>query len=225
MRRAGRLFEVVLLLQRRRAVTAREIAERLQVSERTIYRDIRELSLSGVPIEGEAGVGYRLRPGFDLPPLMFNAEELVALRLGARMVEAWADRKLAAAAKQALERIEVVLPKSLKDNPPRSALFSPGVFVPKERVAGLAELRQAVDEQRKLRFDYTRADGAPSTRIVHPLGLFYWGAKWTLCAWCELREDYREFRPDRMQALEILDETFETGPDRSLEDYLRKVGT
>lgn len=224
MRRASRLFEVVLLLRRGRVVTAREIADRLGVSQRTVYRCIRDLSLAGVPIEAEAGVGYRLKPGFDLPPLMFNSEELVALRLGAQMVEAWADEKLAAAARQALERIEAVLPGPLRDDPPPSKLFSPGVFVPPERTANLSSLRAAVDQQRKIRFGYTRADGASSQRVVHPLGLFYWGAKWTLCAWCEMRDDYREFRPDRMHELALLDEGFETASGHSLEDYLGQIG-
>lgn len=223
MRRANRLFEIVLCLRRRRAVTAKEIADRLEVSERTIYRDIRELGLSGVPIEGEAGVGYRLEPGFDLPPLMFDQEELIALQLGARMVRAWADKGLASAAQRALERIESVLPPKLRDIRSQSRIYAPDLFVPPERLAGLADLRRAVDGQLKIRFGYTREDGAASERTVRPLALFYWGSAWTLCAWCELRSGYREFRPDRMRDLAVLEERFESEPDVSLDDYLRRA--
>lgn len=210
MRRADRLFQIVLLLDRRRAVTAREIAEALNISERTVYRDIADLSRSGVPISGEAGVGYMLRSGYRLPPLMFDPEELQALALGSRMVKGWADAALGKAAERALLRIEAVLPKQLKEQPGRDALLVPDFHVPPKMVAPLGMLRQCIADSRKARLDYTRLDGEGSSRTVWPLGLVFWGETWTLAAWCELRGDFRTFRPDRMRAVAVLGEGFES---------------
>jgi predicted DNA-binding transcriptional regulator YafY len=201
MRRADRLFQILMLLRNRRVVTAREIAQRLEVSERTVYRDMQDLSLSGVPLESEAGIGYRLKPGFDLPPLMFTEEELVALRLGAAIVRAWADEKLARAAASALERIEAVLPEKLQRSRRHSYLHVPDFFIDGSRKQILSQVREAISSRSKLRIAYARADGESSLRIIEPLGLFYWGAKWTIGAWCDLRKDYRTFRLDRIGAV------------------------
>jgi predicted DNA-binding transcriptional regulator YafY len=219
MRRADRLFQITLYLRRRRVVTARDLAAALEVSERTIYRDVQELSACGLPIESAAGVGYQLRRGYDLPPLMFDKEELQALRLGARMVRSWADPDLSQAAANALRKIEAVLPESLPD--PGETLFAPSVRPYPVHLVGL--LRRATTEKRKARFAYTREDGAASDRTVWPLGLFYWGAVWTLVAWCELRVDFRSFRLDRIGAAEVLDEGFELAQGQRLDDFLARV--
>lgn len=221
MRRADRLFQIVLLLGRRRAVTARELAEALQVSERTIYRDIADLSLSGVPVAGEAGVGYLMRGGFQLPPLMFDADELAALALGSRMVQGWSDPELGRAAERALLKIEAVLPPTLKQRMDEQALLVPDFHVLPQMIAPLGLLRRAIGESHKVAFAYTRADGAASQRTVWPLGLFFWGETWTLGAWCELRGEYRSFRLDRMLNLAALDTHFQGGG--LLEDYIRVV--
>jgi predicted DNA-binding transcriptional regulator YafY len=219
MRRADRLFQIVLFLRRRRVATARDLAQALEVSERTIYRDVEELSACGLPIEGAAGVGYRLRRGFDLPPLMFDREELQALRLGARMVRSWADPDLSQAAGNALRKIEAVLPADLDD--PGEALYAPTFHPYPVHLVGL--LRRAVIEHRKVRVAYTREDGAASTRILWPLGLFYWGAVWTLVAWCEMRNGFRNFRLDRIAEPEVTDDLFTLEPGQTLEDFLRTV--
>lgn len=221
MRRADRLFQIVLLLGRRRAVTARELAEALEVSERTIYRDIADLSLSGVPVAGEAGVGYLMRGGYQLPPLMFDADELAALALGSRMVQGWSDAELGRAAERALLKIEAALPAALKPRLERQALLVPDFHVPPAMVAPLGLLRRAIGGSCKVAFAYTRADGAASRRTVWPLGLFFWGETWTLGAWCELRGEYRSFRLDRMANLAVLDARFQGGG--LLEDYIRVV--
>jgi len=221
MRRADRLFQIVLLLGRRRAVTARELAEALQVSERTIYRDIADLSLSGVPVAGEAGVGYLMRGGYQLPPLMFDADELATLALGSRMVQGWSDPELGRAAERALLKIEAVLPPALKQRMDEQALLVPDFHVPPRMIIPLSLLRRAIGNTRKVEFDYTRADGAPSRRTVWPLGLFFWGETWTLGAWCELRGEYRSFRLDRMADLAVLDAHFQGGG--LLQDYIRVV--
>lgn len=223
MRRADRLFQIVLLLGRGRAVTARALAEKLEVSERTIYRDMADLMASGLPVDGEAGVGYLLRPGARLPPLMFDAEELAALALGSRMVRGWADRALGAAAERALFKIESVLPETARRHLEHQALLVPDFHVPPALVATLATLRDALNAQRKLRFDYTRADGVGSSRVVWPLCLIFWGNGWTLGAWCELRGNFRTFRFDRMAALEVLEERFTPVAGKTLNDYLRAV--
>ena len=209
MRRADRLFQIVLLLDRGRAVTARELADALQVSERTIYRDVADLGRSGVPISGEAGVGYLMRPGYRLPPLMFDAEELAALALGSRMVRSWADPALGRAAERALVRIESVLPQALRQDPARDALLVPGFHVPEAMRAPMAALRASIAAHRKVRLAYTRADGLASQRVIHPLGLVFWGETWTLGAWCELRGGFRSFRLDRIAGLTPLDEAFD----------------
>lgn len=221
MRRADRLFQIVLLLGRKRAVTARELADALEVSERTIYRDIADLSLSGVPVEGEAGVGYLMRGNYQLPPLMFDADELAALTLGARMVQGWSDPELGRAAERALLKIEAVLPEPLKRHMAVPPMRVPDFHVPPAMVAPLGLLRRAIDESRKIEFGYRRADGNASQRTVWPLGLFFWGDTWTLGAWCELRGGFRTFRPDRMAGISLQTAGFEG--NGLLEDYIRVV--
>ncbi|GAB6040662.1 helix-turn-helix transcriptional regulator [Endothiovibrio diazotrophicus] len=222
MRRADRLFRIIQELRSDRWLTAGSLAERLEVSTRTVYRDIQDLTLSGIPIIAEAGLGYRLMEGFRLPPLMFDEEELEALLLGVRMVEVWSDPLLAAAAARAVARIEAVLPERLLPELARNALLVPP-FGPEAAVAdALHLLRQAVRARRKVSFHYRRADGERSVRTVWPLGLAYWGRTWTLVAWCELRDEFRHFRLDRMERLMEGGEGFELTTGRRLEDFLAR---
>lgn len=224
MRRADRLFLLIQALRGRRVVTARWLAELLEVSERTVYRDVQDLQLSGVPIEGEAGVGYALRRGSDIPPLMFTRDELEALVIGARMVEAWTGRRIATAARQALTKIEAVLPDELKRRTESSRVFAP----PKQQHAAVAgrldDLHEAITARRVVELDYRREDGQASLRPVRPLCLAYWGPVWTLGAWCEMRSDFRNFRLDRIEGFRTLDRTFIETPEISLAAFLRGVG-
>ncbi len=222
MRRADRLFQLIQLLRRRPVVTAASLARDLEVSERTVYRDIRDLMLSGVPIEGEAGVGYTLRKGFDLPPLMFTASEIEALVLGARVVQSWGDPALAKAASDALVRVEAALPDKLKANIERTPLFAPAFHVPQHVLARLSTIRAALEGHRKLQLGYSDVNDAVTERAVRPLGLFFWGAIWSLEGWCELRQDFRAFRLDRMQSVDLLDETFVDEPGKTLADLFAK---
>ena len=220
MRRADRLFQIIQFLRTRRVTTAKWLAERLEVSERTIYRDIKDLILSGVNIEGEAGVGYVVRYGFDLPPLMFSNEEISALTLGARVVDSWADPALATAAQSALSKIETVLSDDLQDNLSETRLFAPLKRLPTEVASRLAEVRLAIEASKKLQLEYADANYQLSERIIWPLGLFFWGTVWTLGAWCELRQNFRIFRVDRIQSLEALNESYPDAPGQTLIDLI-----
>ncbi len=224
MRRSDRLFSIIQLLRRKKVLTAGALAERLEVSERTVYRDVRDLVRAGTPIEGEPGVGYRLRASYDLPPLMFDEDEIEALVIGARIVASVGDEALAKASRSALAKVETVLPAPLASRLHESRLFAPSAEIGARVAGALAPIRTAAAKRRKLRFRYTREDGARSTRVVRPLGAFFWGQVWTLGAWCELRDDFRNFRLDRMARIEILDEVFVDQPGCTLRDYLLRYG-
>lgn len=171
MRRADRLFRIVQLLRAGRLSTARSLAQKLEVSERTIYRDIQELQLSGMPIEGEAGVGYTLRRDFDIPPLMFDRQEITALVLGARMVKAWGGTEMAEAANNALRKIEVVLPPDLRDRIDQVQLYAPGFRVSKELRHRLDSLHHAAIDRSVLDVEYTSEAGDLTRRRIRPLAL------------------------------------------------------
>lgn len=221
MRRADRLFRLVQLLRTSRLVTANRLAEELEVSERTVYRDIRDLTLSGVPIRGEAGVGYSLGRGFDLPPLMFTEDELEALVLGARVVQGYADRGLARAADSALAKIELVLPEALRGRARNSALMVP-TFQRRDRIPQLGVLRQALRTKSRVQFRYVDGDGKSSRRTVRPLALAFWGKTWSMASWCEWRQDFRNFRVDRMFDID-LGKVFTEEPDKNLDAFIRQV--
>jgi predicted DNA-binding transcriptional regulator YafY len=223
MRRADRLFRIVQVLRGGRLQTARTLAQKLEVSERTIYRDVRDLQISGMPIEGEAGVGYTLRRDLDLPPLMFTRDELTALVLGARLVRAWGGAASMIAADQALQRIEAVLPTELRERLDAILMYAPGSRMPQVLRERLDVLHEACIDRRVLAFGYTREDGQCSEREVRPLALYFWSGVWTLAAWCELRKDFRVFRIDRMQDLHVLQREFVQKKGQRLEDYLRQV--
>ncbi|MEO0682019.1 MAG: YafY family protein [Pseudomonadota bacterium] len=224
MRRAERLFQLVSLLRGRRlAVTAEALAEALEVSTRTVYRDVAALQASGVPVEGEAGVGYVLAAGYELPPVMFDRDEVLALLVGNQMVRSFTDPGLAEAAARAEAKIRSILDDrglAAADAVPYRAPFWEG-DAPMREVH--RRLREAAEGRRKLALSYVDGEGAASRRVVHPLCLMAWRRVWTLLAWCELREGYRNFRMDRIDAVEALDERFETAPDRSLQHYLERV--
>lgn len=202
MSRAQRLLDLIQLLRRHRhAVAGAVLAEQLGVSLRTLYRDIDSLKAQGAPIDGEAGVGYVLRPGFMLPPLMFSEEEIEALVLGARWVSERADDPLGEAARHVLAKIGAVLPSDLRD-----AIDTSGLLIgPGAAVAGggdLAAIRQAIRAEQKLRIDYADERGQATARIVWPVALAFFDRVRVVVAWCELRDGYRHFRVDRIAALD-----------------------
>lgn len=222
MRRADRLFQIVQYLRGGRLVTAAMLAERLEVSERTIYRDMADLQSTGVPIDGEAGIGYIMRSGFDLPPLMFTREEIVALVTGVKMVKAWGGTAMFAAAEEALIKIEAVLPSEI-----RGRISDTKIFVPRIGLTGQASelidaCETAIGKREILSLEYSDEGGLTTKRDVQPLGLLFWGKVWTLASWCELREDFRMFRLDRISSLVPTGRFYKPDPERSLDAFSRR---
>ena len=223
MRRADRLFEIIQRLRRRGVVTAHVLAEHFQVSERTIYRDIQDLIASQVPIEGAAGVGYSLRKGYDLPPLMFSESELQALVFGARMVQNWSDEELGRVADAALAKIESVLPTHLQRLVEDRSLWAPSDVRRLPVGFDVGRLRDAIRTRRKIRFRYLDEKGAETRRKVRPLTLWFYPPTWLAGSWCELRDDFRFFRLDRMHDVEFLGEVFPPEAGKSAEDLFRQL--
>ncbi|TBR35838.1 MULTISPECIES: helix-turn-helix transcriptional regulator [Dyella] len=226
MRRADRLFLIIHALRgRRTALPARQLAGTLGVSLRTVYRDVADLQLSGVPIEGEAGVGYILRKGSDIPPLMFTADELESLVVGTRFVRAFAGEKLAGSAQAALLKIEAVLPPDLRERAAHTRIYAPiwRDATRTEFAALIDRLNGAISDAQVLRIEYADEHGRPSSREVEPLCLAFWGGTWTLGSWCRLRQGFRNFRPDRIADCAITGERFAAAEGRDLEAYLQAM--
>ncbi len=226
MRPADRLFQIVLQLGRGRVLTAADLASKLEVSERTIYRDIQDLMASGVPIDGEAGVGYRLHRGYQVPPMMFDQDEIQALIFGAQVAKRWGDHDLADAAERILDKVDAVLPENL-----RPALASQTMVVPEiagrqseATVQALGLVREAINGRRRLYLSYQDASNTATERIVWPLSLLYWGNSWMVGAWCELRQAFRSFRVDRISEAKALSTQFPDEPGKRLEDYFSQAG-
>jgi predicted DNA-binding transcriptional regulator YafY len=220
MRRADRLFDVVQRLRGGRLVTARRLAEMLEVSERTIYRDVADLMASGVPIEGEAGVGYIMRSGYDLPPLMFTKTEAEAMVIGLRMAAAFTGVRLAEAATEALVKIEAVLPADLKRQMTNTPVYANGIWLKDEDRAQFDLVQRSIDLRLELAFVYRKEDGSETERSIRPLVLNFWGRTWTLGAWCLMRSDFRVFRIDRMSGL-VTGAVYPVEKGRSVADFYR----
>jgi predicted DNA-binding transcriptional regulator YafY len=211
MSRTTRLFKLMDALRgHRRPVTAARLADDLEVSVRTLYRDIQTLIDLGAPLEGEAGVGYLLRSGFFLPPLMFGEEELEALVLGARWVQGQGDVTLAQAAASALAKIATASPKDLRDKMADTGLWAPRFPTPAEHPTGLRTIRQAMRLEHKLSVTYVDESGATTERVLWPIALAFFQGKRLLVAWCELRNGFRHFRPDRIAALNCTGQPYPT---------------
>ena len=226
MSRAQRLLDLIQVLRRHRhPVSGAALAEATGVSLRTLYRDIDTLKAEGAHIDGEAGVGYVLRPGFMLPPLMFSEEEIEALVLGSRWVHQRADRELANAAANVLAKIGAVLPKDLRETLDDSGLLiGPGDPI----AAGDAELpkiRQAIRTERKLGLNYRDKDGVASKRTVWPFGIGFFEKTRVVMAWCELREDYRHFRTDRIVTLTVSDKRYPRRRQAMLKEWREREAT
>ena len=207
MGRTQRLLTLMDALRRhRRPVTAATLADELSVSVRTIYRDVQSLVGLGAPIDGEAGLGYLLRGGFFLPPLMFDEDEVEALVLGARWVERQPDPALADAARNALAKIAAAAPKNLRDAMAETGLWAPPGMTP--RTINLQPIREAIRREHKLALAYVDGSGKPTERTIWPIGLAFYEGRETIAAWCELRDGFRHFRTDRVGALTATGERY-----------------
>ncbi|MEM7488328.1 MAG: YafY family protein [Pseudomonadota bacterium] len=222
MRRADRLLRIIDILRGGRLTTAARLAEALEVSKRTIYRDVADLMANRVPIEGEAGVGYVMRDGYDLPPVMLTAEEVVALVGGARLIRAWGGTEMARAADAALDKITAILPdpQAARAGSVHIHAFRPDALDP--RLTDLIDrVEAATADARFVTLDYADAQGRTTRRQIRPLGLWFWGQVWTLVGWCELRGDFRMFRVDRIAQMEE-GAPFPTDPAKSIEAFRRR---
>jgi predicted DNA-binding transcriptional regulator YafY len=221
MRKAERLFQIVQFLRRRRrAVTARTLAEHFGTSERTVYRDVQALIDSGVPISGAAGVGYLFDKKYELPPVIFDEDELEALALGAAMVNNWTDDVFAGRARSALGKIEAVLPEPLQQRMQEVVLHSEPSMARPPWTVSFSGLRDSIRRRRKLRFAYRDEAGRETQRKVRPLAMVFFGPVWLLVGWCEKRRAFRNFRLDRIVELDVLDEAFADEAGKTLRDYM-----
>ena len=205
MSRTARLFRLMDAFRaHRRPVTATHLADELDVSVRTIYRDVKTLIELGAPIEGEAGLGYLLRSGFFLPPLMFGPDELESLVLGARWVEQQGDPALAQAARKALAKIATASPKDLRDTMADTQLWAPRFYRNTSINTALKPMREAIRSEHKVSITYVDEHGVSTERVIWPIALAFLEGKRLVTAWCELRESFRHFRADRISAYQLL---------------------
>lgn len=223
MRRADRLFQLLQLIRGRRLSTAAWLAQRMEVSMRTVYRDVAALQAQGVPIEGEAGVGYRVARDYSLPPLMFTAEQAQALVASVRIAGSRLDPALATQAEEALSKILSVLPLDSRVAADRLPLHAPARPHDNVVLNRLGQLRLAIESRQYVHIDYADVNGQASQRQLRPLACFYWESAWTLSAWCELRQDFRQFRLDRIQQLSIGPDTFKDEAGKTLADMFRQM--
>lgn len=223
MRRTDRLFELIQILRDGRLHRGRDLARKLGVSLRTIYRDMDTLIASRIPVEGERGLGYMMTAPITLPPLNLTLQELEALHLGLAVVSKASDEEMQKAAASLSAKVDAVLPED-RAAPASGWGFAVYPFAEAARgFAHMAPLRGAIRSKRKVEIAYLDAEGAATTRVVRPLQMEYWGRVWTLTTWCELRNDFRVFRVDRIETLDITSDSFEDEPGRSLADYLASV--
>jgi predicted DNA-binding transcriptional regulator YafY len=221
MRRSDRLFDIIQRLRTARGpTTAAALAEELEVTVRTVYRDVATLQARRVPIEGAPGIGYMLRRGFDLPPLMFTIEEIEAIAVGARLVSRTGDPGLQDAAESVLSKVTVVLPERLRAQLAAAPFFVSASGAPVAERVDLAEVRQAIRDERKLWIAYADEHGARSERVIWPIAVAYYVQATLVGAWCELRRDYRHFRADRITAMTVLEERYPSDNGRLMAEWL-----
>lgn len=208
------------LRRMRRAVTAQRIAEDFGICQRTVYRDIHDLMNSGVPIYGEAGVGYVMDKKYHLPPVMFDPDELEAIALGIAMVRNWTDERFAEKANSAYEKIQAALPETLLSELQQLATYSmpSSAKIPWE--VSFSDVRECIRQKQKIKFTYSDEKKNTTTRKVRPLSLIFIGPIWLVVAWCEKRKDFRNFRLDRMKDLNKTEQYFRDEKGKTLQDYI-----
>ena len=224
MRRAERLNEIVHHLRRmHQAVTANTLAETFEVSPRTIYRDIQNLIDSGVPINGEAGVGYVIDKSYHLPPIMFDADELEAIALGIGMVGNWTDKQFAAKAQSAFKKIQATLPASLIHELHQISTFSAPSHYKIPWEVSFTQVRECIRRQKKVQFTYLDLKQQTTQRTIWPLALISFSPVWLVAGWGELRQSFRNFRLDRISEFIPLDNRYANERDKNLQAYLAQI--
>lgn len=224
MRRADRLIKITHFLRKRRqAVTAQQIADAFEICKRTVYRDLQCLMDNGVPIRGEAGVGYTINKQYYLPPIAFDADELEAIGLGVSMVRQWTDQRFADKADSAFEKIEAVLPASLQGELKQITTYAVPTRPQIPWSVNFSDLRDDIRTRRKIHVIYMDQDGHETARTLQPLALFFFNPVWLLAAWCELRQDFRNFRLDRIQNLTQSHQQFMDDSQKNLQAYMAQV--
>ncbi|HET7333814.1 MAG TPA: YafY family protein [Rhizomicrobium sp.] len=223
MRRADRLFRIIQILRRkRRPITAFEIAEELETSVRTIYRDIAQLMADRVPIRGEAGMGYVLEGGFDMPPLMLTPDEIEAAMLGARWVQGRADAALARAAGDLMAKIGAVIPEHLRPVFAEPVLNTPPGWKAQADTIDMPRLRAAIRTQGKVALAYCDEEAVQTERVIWPIAVTYFEHVRVIVAWCELRKGFRHFRTDRVVGAQFLETRYPTQRSRLRAEWLRE---
>ncbi|MEJ2042695.1 MAG: YafY family protein [Reinekea sp.] len=207
------------IIRSRDHTTAKYLSDRLNISIRTVYRYINDLSLAGVPVISQAGKGYWIDDSFNMPPIQLSEEELLALSLGSKLVKAIADPFLADASQQLLDKVEAVIPKSHQHLLYQSQLHTPKLIVEQSILENVGCIRKAIEVKQKIRLSYLDQQGAASRRTIWPLALAFWGQVWTVASWCEHRQDFRAFRIDRIESIAILKETYSDEPGKTLADF------
>jgi predicted DNA-binding transcriptional regulator YafY len=221
LRRSDRLFEIIQLLRvAARPLTAAHMADALEVTVRTVYRDVAALQARRVPIEGAPGLGYVLRRGFDLPPLMFTTEEIEAIAIGARLVRRTGDVGLQQAAESVLSKVQVILPDELRGHLAGATFLVSDAGAHSSPAVDVSEIREAIRARRKLRIIYVDEPGHRTHRTIRPVAVAYYVQATLIAAWCELRRDYRHFRTDRIAAVTVLDDSFSDEGGELLQGWL-----
>lgn len=224
MRRADRLMKIThFLRQRRQIVTAQQVAEAFDICKRTVYRDIQCLMDAGVPIRGEAGVGYIIDKSYYLPPIAFDADELEAIALGISMVRQWTDERFADKGQSAFEKIQAVLPASLQGELQQITTYAIPNRPKVPWSVEFSDLREHIRDRRKVHMVYSDQQEQLTTRTIRPLALLFFNPVWLLTGWCEKRQDFRNFRLDRIQELTTSEATFADEADKNLSAYLIQV--
>ncbi|WP_158972714.1 YafY family protein [Paraglaciecola sp. L3A3] len=224
MHRAERLNDIVHYLRRmHRAVTADTLAEAFEVSTRTIYRDIQNLLDSGVPINGEAGVGYVIDKSYHLPPIMFDADELEAIALGIGMVSNWTDELFAVKAQNAYKKIQATLPAPLLHELHQISTFSAPSHYKIPWEVSFTQVRECIRRKQKIQFNYLDLQDQTSQRTIWPLALISFSPVWLLAGWCELRQSFRNFRLDRITEFTVSDNRYPNEKDKNLQAYLAQI--
>lgn len=223
MRRADRLFQIIQILRgAARPVTAAALADELEISIRTVYRDIADLMAQRVPIRGEAGVGYVMESGYDMPPLMLTPDEVDAAVLGASWVASRSDPALARSARDLLAKIAAVVPEDLRPLVLDPGLAAPTMLAAKTDEIDMARVRTWIRRRGKLRIEYEDHHETATRRVIWPIALAYFEAARLIVAWCELRQDFRHFRTDRIRAAEFLEETYDRRTAELRAEWWRK---